>query len=407
MDFFQVISLDEALLRLQKKFPDNPLKIEEVSLLEAQNRFLAEDLYAAENVPDFNRSTVDGYAVKAADTFGAGEALPSLLTAAGSVLMGQKAEMILKKGQAVSVPTGGMLPEGADSVVMVEYTEQFDADTIAVYKPVSPGKNVIARGDDMRQGETILKCGTYLGAKHIAMLAACGISRVNVYRPICFAVISTGDEIIEIDQPQNIGQIRDINSYGLAAVINQWGGEVTYRAIVKDHYEALKQAVTEGLAKADVLLTSGGSSVGERDYTYRLMQEVCHDDVFVKGIAIKPGKPTIAGNADGKPVIGLPGHPSAAMTVFRVLMRAVMKQWGLHLEETRIPARLSINLPSAPGKTTFQMVQLEKNADGFTAVPIFGKSGMIHLLGRSDGYIVLEAHQEGLEQNQQVMVHLL
>lgn len=407
MDFFQVISLDEALSRLQKKFPDNPLKIEEVSLLEAQNRFLAEDLYAAENVPDFNRSTVDGYAVKAADTFGAGEALPSLLTAAGSVLMGQKAEMILKKGQAVSVPTGGMLPEGADSVVMVEYTEQFDADTIAVYKPVSPGENVIARGDDMRQGETILKCGTYLGAKHIAMLAACGISRVNVYRPIRFAVISTGDEIIEIDQPQNIGQIRDINSYGLAAVINQWGGEVTYRAIVKDHYEALKQAVTEGLAKADVLLTSGGSSVGERDYTYRLMQEVCHDDVFVKGIAIKPGKPTIAGNADGKPVIGLPGHPSAAMTVFRVLMRAVMKQWGLHLEETRIPARLSINLPSAPGKTTFQMVQLEKNADGFTAVPIFGKSGMIHLLGRSDGYIVLEAHQEGLEQNQQVMVHLL
>ena len=407
MDFFQVISLDEALSRLQKKFPDNPLKIEEVALLEAQNRFLAEDLYAAENVPDFNRSTVDGYAVKAADTFGAGEALPSLLTAAGSVLMGQKAEMILKKGQAVSVPTGGMLPEGADSVVMVEYTEQFDADTIAVYKPVSPGENVIARGDDMRQGETILKCGTYLGAKHIAMLAACGISRVNVYRPIRFAVISTGDEIIEIDQPQNIGQIRDINSYGLAAVINQWGGEVTYRAIVKDHYEALKQAVTEGLAKADVLLTSGGSSVGERDYTYRLMQEVCHDDVFVKGIAIKPGKPTIAGNADGKPVIGLPGHPSAAMTVFRVLMRAVMKQWGLHLEETLIPARLSINLPSAPGKTTFQMVQLEKNADGFTAVPIFGKSGMIHLLGRSDGYIVLEAHQEGLEQNQQVMVHLL
>ena len=407
MDFFQVISLDEALSRLQKIFPDNPLKIEEVSLLEAQNRFLAEDLYAAENVPAFNRSTVDGYAVKAADTFGAGEALPSLLTAAGSVLMGQKAEMILKKGQAVSVPTGGMLPEGADSVVMVEYTEQFDADTIAVYKPVSPGENVIARGDDMRQGETILKCGTYLGAKHIAMLAACGISRVNVYRPIRFAVISTGDEIIEIDQPQNIGQIRDINSYGLAAVINQWGGEVTYRAIVNDHYEALKQAVTEGLAKADVLLTSGGSSVGERDYTYRLMQEVCHDDVFVKGIAIKPGKPTIAGNADGKPVIGLPGHPSAAMTVFRVLMRAVMKQWGLHLEETRIPARLSINLPSAPGKTTFQMVQLEKNADGFTAVPIFGKSGMIHLLGRSDGYIVLEAHQEGLEQNQQVMVHLL
>ena len=407
MDFFQVISLDEAIARLQKQFADNPLEIETVCLLEAQNRFLAEDLYAAENVPDFNRSTVDGYAVKAADTFGAGEALPSLLTAAGAVRMGQKAEMILKKGQAVSVPTGGMLPEGADSVVMVEYSEQFDADTIAVYKPVSPGENVIARGDDMRQGDVILKRGTWLSAKHIAMLAACGISRVNVYRPIRFAIISTGDEIIEIDQPQAIGQIRDINSYGLSSIIRQWGGSVTYRAIVRDDYEALKQAMTEGLEQADVLLTSGGSSVGERDYTYRLMQELCKDDVFVKGIAIKPGKPTIAGKSDGKPVIGLPGHPSAAMTVFRVLMSAVMKQWGLYFEETLVPARLSVNLPSSPGRTTFQMVQLEANENGFNAVPIFGKSGMIHLLGRSDGYIVLEAHQEGLEQNQQVLVHLL
>ena len=204
MDFFQVISLEEALQRLRNHFPDNRLDIEEVSLLQAQNRFLAEDLSAAENVPDFNRSTVDGYAVKAADTFGAGESLPSLLMAAGSVRMGQKAEMTLQKGQAVAVPTGGMLPEGADSVVMVEYSEQFDADTIAVYKPVSPGENVIARGDDLRQGEAILSRGTWLTAKHIAMLAACGISNVKVYRPVKFAIISTGDEIIEIDQPQNI-----------------------------------------------------------------------------------------------------------------------------------------------------------------------------------------------------------
>lgn len=407
MDFFQVISLEEALQRLRNHFPDNRLEIEEVSLLQAQNRFLAEDLTAAENVPDFNRSTVDGYAVKAADTFGAGESLPSLLMAAGSVRMGQKAEMTLQKGQAVAVPTGGMLPEGVDSVVMVEYSEQFDADTIAVYKPVSPGENVIARGDDLRQGEAILSRGTWLTAKHIAMLAACGIGRVKVYRPVKFSIISTGDEIIEIDQPQNIGQIRDINSYGLASIIAQWGGEVTYRAIVKDDYDALKQSMTEGLAQADVLLTSGGSSVGERDYTYRLMQELCGDDVFVKGIAIKPGKPTIAGSADGKPVIGLPGHPSAAMTVFRVLMSTVLKQWGLNIQETLVPARLSINLPSAPGKTTFQMVSLQQEQNGFVAVPIFGKSGMIHLLGHSDGYIVLEAHQEGLEQNQQVLVHLL
>ena len=192
MDFFQVISLEEAQHRLQQKFSQSNIAIEEVSLLEAQHRFLAEDLAAAENVPDFNRSTVDGYAVKAADTFGAGEALPSLLMAAGAVRMGQRAEMILQKGQAVAVPTGGMLPEGADSVVMVEYSEQFDADTIAVYKPVSPGENVIACGDDLRRGEPVLVRGTWLTAKHIAMLAACGISKVHVYRPVRFAIISTG-----------------------------------------------------------------------------------------------------------------------------------------------------------------------------------------------------------------------
>lgn len=407
MDFFQVISLEQAIQRLQQKFPAKALDVEYIPLMQAQRRFLAEDIIAADNVPDFNRSTVDGYAVLAADTFGAGESLPSLLQAAGAVRMGQRAEMILQKGQAVAVPTGGMLPEGADSVVMVEYTEQFDADTIAVYKPVSPGENVIARGDDLRQGETILTRGTWITAKHIAMLAACGVSQVAVYRPVRFAVISTGDEIVDIDVPLQPGQIRDINSYGLASIIAQWGGEVAYHAIVKDDYAALQEAITEGLQQADVLLTSGGSSVGERDYTYQLMQELCNGDVFVKGIAIKPGKPTIVGKANDKPVIGLPGHPAAAMTVFRVLMGAILKQWGLQLEDVVVPAKLTVNLPSAPGKTTFQMVQLQPTAEGFTANPVFGKSGMIHLLGHSEGYIVLEAHQEGLEQGQQVLVHLL
>ena len=407
MDFFQVIQLEEAIERLQQKFPQGNLATEQVPLLQAQQRYLGEDIIAAENVPDFNRSTVDGYAVRAADTFGAGEALPSLLQAAGQVRMGQPADMALQRGQAVAVPTGGMLPDGADSVVMVEYSEQFDADTIAVYKPVSPGENMVGRGDDLRQGQKILSRGTWLTAKHIAMLAACGVHTVAVYRPVRFAILSTGDEIIDIDQSQQLGLIRDINSYGLAGLISQWGGQVTYRTIIKDDYDALKQAMEGGLQQADILLTSGGSSVGERDYTYRLMQELCGDDVFIKGIAIKPGKPTIVGNAQRKPVIGLPGHPAAAMTIFQVLLGALLRHWGLQIPETRIPARLSTNLPSAPGKTTFQMVQLQQDVHGFVAIPVFGKSGMIHLLGHSDGYIVLEAHQEGLEQNQPVMVHML
>lgn len=407
MDFFQVIRLEDACRRMQQAFPSNPLEKKQVPLLQAQHCFLAEDIIAAENVPAFNRSTVDGYAVKAADTFGAGEALPSLLQVVGAVQMGQNADIALQKGQAIIIPTGGMLPEGADSVVMVEYTEQFDAETVAVYKPVSPGENMIACGDDLNLGSLVLSKGTLLTPKHIAMLAACGISQVLVYRPLRFAIISTGDEIIDIEQKPQPGQIRDINSYGLASVIAQWGGQVTLRTIVKDNASALKSAMLAGLEQADVLLTSGGSSVGERDYTYQLMQELCGEHVLIKGIAIKPGKPTIVGKAKEKPVIGLPGHPSAALLVFHVLMGNLMRHWGLQLEETKIFAKLASNVPSAPGKTTFQMVQLQQETNGFVAVPVFGKSGMIHLLGQTDGYVMLEDYQEGLYQGQQVLVHML
>ena len=407
MDFFNVISLQEAIARLQQAFPQQQLRTEQLSLLEAQGCFLAEDILAANHVPAFDRSTVDGYAVRAADTFGAGEALPSLLQVVGTVQMGQKIDLILQNGQAVAVPTGGMLPTGADSVVMIEYTEQFDADTVAVYKPVSPGENRIAQGDDLKQGTAVLSKGTRLTAKHIAMLAACGIRQVIVYQPLRFAVISTGDELIDIDHQPELGQICDINSYGLTGMIVQWGGQVVMRTIVRDDYTALCTAMKEGLQQADVLLTSGGSSVGERDYTYQLMQELCGENVLLKGIAIKPGKPTLAGKAHEKLVLGLPGHPAAAMIVFHVLMGNLLRHWGLQVEETVIPAKLAVNLPSAPGKTTFQMVQLQQETDGFAAVPIFGKSGMIHLLGKSDGYIRLEAHQEGLKQEQQVLVHIL
>lgn len=407
MDFFEVIGLEQAVQLLQQKFPAADIKTEQVPLMDGQYRFLAEDIVAAAYVPDFDRSTVDGYAVYAADTFGAGEGLPSLLQAAGAVRMGQPADIRLQRGQAVAVPTGGMLPEGANGVVMIEYSEQFDENTIAVYRPVSPGENMVARGDDLRQGEKILAKGTRITAQHIAMLAACGVEQVRVYCPVRFAVISTGDEIVAGGQALQLGQIRDINRPGLSAMIAQWGGQVTYQAIVKDDREALLAAMTEGLQQADVLLTSGGSSVGERDYTYQLMQELCHGDVFIKGIAVKPGKPTIAGKAGDKLILGLPGHPAAALLVFRALMGAVLKQWGMVVQETVIPASIGVNLPSAPGKTTFQMVRLEQKENGFAAVPVFGKSGMIHLLGQSDGYIIMQAHQEGLEQGQQVLVHML
>lgn len=406
MEFFHVISFAEAKERMRDSFGHWRLAEERLPLLAAKGRFLAQDILAAEAVPNFHRSTVDGYAVHASATFGAGEALPVLLRLAGQVVMGEETKLSLAQDEAIGIPTGGMLPAGADSVVMIEHAEKYDSQTIAVYKPLSPRENVIQKGDDVKAGALLAKQGMRLDSKKIGILAACGIGEVAVYRPLRFAVISTGDEIIDLHAPQALGQIRDINSYGLSGLVQDFGGEVVSRRIVRDDYDALQAAVLEGLSAADVVLTSGGSSVGERDYTYRLIDSICHGNVPIQGIAVKPGKPTIVGNAGGKAIIGLPGHPAAALMIFRMLMGDLLCYLGLEAAPRKIQAALTSNLPSAPGKTTYQMVTLKEKEGKMLATPVFGKSGMITMLSGSDGYIEVPQHIEGLYQGQQVQVEL-
>lgn len=406
MDFFNVISFAQAKERMQDCFGHWELTAEQRPLLAAKGMFLAHDLTASEAVPNFHRSTVDGYAVHASATFGAGEALPVLLRLVDQIHMGEETAFSLAQGEAAAIPTGGMLPAGADSVVMIEHAEKYDGQTVAVYQPVAPQENVIQRGADVAAGALLARKGQRLDSKTIGILAACGIGQIAVYQPLRFAVISTGDEIIDLDVPQALGQIRDINSYGLSGFIQDFGGEVVSRRIVRDDYDALQAAILEGLEIADMVVTSGGSSVGERDYTYQLINRICHGNVPIQGIAVKPGKPTIVGNADGKAIIGLPGHPAAALMIFRVLMSDLLCYLGLEAAPRKIQATLTSNLPSAPGKTTYQMVTLTEQDGQMLATPVFGKSGMITMLGGSDGYIEVAQHIEGLNQGQQVQVEL-
>ncbi|RKD31645.1 gephyrin-like molybdotransferase Glp [Thermohalobacter berrensis] len=408
MDFFKVVSIEEAREKLINNFKDYKLPIEEVDILDSLNRVLAEDIISNINVPEFNRSTVDGYAIKSSDSHGANESMPSFLNIVGEVKMGENTNIKIKSGEAVYVPTGGMIPEGADSVIMIENAERLDENTIAVYKAISPGENLIFKGDDIKKGELVLEKGKRVTSQDIGALAAIGISKVKVYRRPKFYVISTGDEIIDIDEELEIGKIRDINGYSLSALIKKIGGEVVDKVIVKDDFDLLKEEMEKALSLSDIVLISGGSSVGARDYTYDLINSFDDIGVFVHGVSIKPGKPTLIGRANGKAVFGLPGHPVSAIIVFKVFVEHFIKELIDYKEEIRkTKAIMDFNVHSSPGKETYQMVTLEERDGKLYATPIFGKSGMITLLSKSNGYIVIKSHEEGVTKGEEREVFFL
>ncbi|GMG97676.1 molybdopterin molybdotransferase MoeA [Tepidimicrobium xylanilyticum] len=408
MDFFDVVSVQEAINRLMEAFKEYEFKAEEVSILEATNRILAEDIYSHIDVPEFNRSTVDGYAIKSKDSQGASESVPSLFNILGEVRMGEAAEKEIKSGETMYVPTGGMIPQGADGMVMVEYTEKLDEENLMVYKPIAFNENIILKGDDIRKGERALKRGKRLTPESIGVLAALGISRVKVYKKPKFYIISTGDEIIDLDEELELGKIRDINSYTLYSAIVKLGGEITGKAIVKDDYELLRQQVEKGLDISDIVLISGGSSVGARDYTARVIDSFEGRGVFVHGISIKPGKPTILGEGKGKLIVGLPGHPVSSIIVFGAIIEEfIYKKMEVHNHKLKTKAIMDFNFPSSPGQQTYQMVKLEERDGKTYASPSFGKSGMITLLSNSDGYIIIKPHEEGIYKGEEREVYLL
>lgn len=406
MKIFRVHSVEDAKQELKKHFKNYKLEKEEIDIYKAVGRILADDVYSNVNVPHFRRSTVDGYAVFSEDTHGASESLPVFMEVIGEVHMGKAADKVVSSDKACYVPTGGMIPDGADAVVMVEYIEKLDEENIAVYRPVAIKENIIDVGDDIGKDEMVLNRGLKLRSQDIGVLSSIGIDRVKVYKLPSIAVISTGDEIVDPSKEVELGQIRDINSYTLASLAEEAGCFVTKKIVVKDEFDLLKSTTIECIGNNDIVIISGGSSVGTKDITSGVINTIGEPGVFVHGVAIKPGKPTILAKVKGKAVFGLPGQPVSAMIVFKVFVEYLIKYiQRIDSEiEYSVEARFVSNIHSAQGKETYQMVSLEREGEEYLAKPIFGKSGMITLMSKAKGYIKIDTDKEGIKQGERVKV---
>ncbi|MFW6676267.1 gephyrin-like molybdotransferase Glp [Lacrimispora sp. AGF001] len=382
------------------------IKTECRKLLESQGYILASDIISREPVPAFHRSVVDGYAVISGDTAGSSENLPVFLECVDEINMGFPALKDIHAGECAYVPTGGMIPPGADAVVMVEYCEAFDSSHIAVYSPVSYGKNVVLAGEDIEQGEIVIKKGTRIRPQEIGAMASLGITEVIVFKPWEITIISTGDELVPPHNTPSPGEIRDINSYSLCAQAQKHGLTVLNTVVQKDDEQKLKEAVIQAMQVSDVVVISGGSSQGKKDATNDIIDEVASEGSFIHGLALKPGKPTIVGYDEISRTLlaGLPGHPVAAMLVFELLVIWVWKHLTDQPADSSLFARITSNLAGAPGKMTCQLVKLNRQENEIHAEPVFGKSGLITTMTRADGYILIEENKEGLKKDEIVEV---
>jgi molybdopterin molybdotransferase len=409
-EFFNVLPPQRALQALLDVLPPLDMGAEDASIEEALGRITAVDLGAAENLPAFPRATVDGYSLRAADTFGASEGLPAYFNVAGEVPMGRPARVSLSSGKAAGAYTGGMLAHNADAVVMVEHTQQVDAGTIEVVRPVAPGENVVQPGEDVQAGETILPRGHLLRPQDLGGLTALGITRVKVARRPRVAILSMGDEVVAPDVTPAPGQIRDVNTYTIAAQVRGAGGEPAPLGIVGDEYEEQLAAARKGLEYADVLVLSAGSSVSVRDRTADIINALGKPGVLVHGLAIRPGKPAILGLVKGKPAFGLPGNPVSAMIVFDLVVRPVLYRLAgcVHPPEPSTTwARLTHDVASAPGREDYVPVRLHGSGSGeLKAEPIFGKSNLIFTHIRADGLIQAPLDKAGLYAGETVAVRL-
>ncbi|MDD4896399.1 MAG: molybdopterin molybdotransferase MoeA [Atribacterota bacterium] len=410
---FKVTTIEESLKIFRQSFDFATFfknRDEQIDLIHAYGRVLAENVISTENIPGFNRSTMDGYAVKASDTYGASDSLPAYLDLLGEIKMSEKPSYVLQKGQVARISTGGMLPEGADSVVMLEYTEDLSPTVIEISRSVAPWENVLRKDEDIKKNERVLEKGCYLRPQDIGLLAALGLERIKVFKKLVVAIISTGDEIISINQKPEPGQVRDINSFALGAAVKQVGCIPYYAGIIKDNEKMLKNVLQKCLdaPEIDLVLISGGSSVGIRDYTLDVLNNLGSPGVLVHGLALKPGKPTILSLNKQKLFVGLPGHPVSAMMVFDNVVKRIMfdlKGEILHIGQRKmVDALLESNVFSDAGREEYVRVVLKSKNDQLWAEPILGKSGIISSLAKADGYITIKLNQEGLYQGEKVSV---
>ena len=407
MKFFQVKSVSETFSLIGELIPTFE-QTRKVPLEEALGFVASCDIYAKENIPNFRRSTVDGYAIIAADSFGASDSMPAFFTMIGEVLMGEAPNKTIQPSQAMYVPTGAMIPDGADAVVMIEYSEDINS-LLNVYKQVAPGENIISVGEDIKAKEVLIKKGTLLRAQELGALASQGILEVSVYKKPVVGYLSTGDEIVALEQQQLApGQVRDMNGVTIGALVKSWGYDFIYGGIVQDDKTAFEKAAKEMFERVDCLICSGGSSVGTKDYSVEVIDSLGKPGVFVHGITIKPGKPTILSLAGNKPVIGLPGHPASAMVIFELFGKAVLaKLQGLPIEQKQLTYAYSTKkIPSAAGRTDYVRVRLFQEDGKWFADPLFGKSSLISTLVQSDGLLEIDERKEGVLKDELVPIRL-
>ena len=388
-----------------------PVGMETIPVSEALNRVVCKEIVSEEDMPGFSRSSMDGYAVRAKDTFGVSDSLPAFLELTGEVIMGKEPEGRVLPGKTMKISTGGMIPDGADAVVMLEYCHNVDEKTIEVSRTVAPLENIIGRGDDFRKGAVILKKGTVLRPQDIGLLAGFGIEKIQVYQKPRVGIISTGDEVVPIHQKPGPGQVRDINSYTLSAFCVQAGAVPVNMGLCKDNFEEMREKAGKVLESCDTVWISGGSSVGTMDMTVKVLESFESMELLVHGIAISPGKPTIIARIGSKAVFGLPGHVASAMVVaeiflnpfLAVLSGKVLSSGNVHQS---LQAVMERNVESASGRDDYIRVKLCQKNGEFFADPVFGKSGLISTLVEADGLVKIDRNTEGLYKGQTISVLL-
>lgn len=409
MEFFSVLPVQEARARVASHLPQELRKTERKALLGCLGRRLARPVTAQENIPGFKRSTVDGYAVRAQDTFGASDGAPAIFTVAGEIKMGASPQKEIETGEAMQIATGAMLPAGADAVVMVEHTEQVDPYSIEATRAVGPGENVIHEDEDVREGQEVFSANHLLRPQDLGLLAALGVTEVEVFTPLKVGIISTGDEIVPPWEKPLPGQIRDVNSYTLYGQVLACGGEPVLYGIVRDDAELLRETLAKAHRETDIVIVSGGSSIGTRDLTTQIITELGDPGLIFHGLAVRPGKPTLAGVAGGKPVFGLPGHPAAALISFDLMVSPLLRFGRLHnLKGGAQPVRavLSRSLASAPGREDYVRLKLRREQSRLWADPILGKSGLLMPMVEADGLLRIPLESEGIAAGTEVDVFL-
>jgi molybdopterin molybdotransferase len=407
-EFFNVLPPDEALAKFFEHLPSTP-QSETLHIADALDRVTTETIRASVSIPSFPRSTMDGYAVNARDTFGASQTLPAYLNIIGEVPMGAAPSFDLKPTQAALVHTGGMIPTGADAVVMIEVTQHTRDNEIEVLKAVAPGENILQAGDDISEGNEVVSAGHILRAQDLGGLAALGITQIKVARKPRVALLATGDEIVAPESEMRLGQIRDVNSYSVAGQILRAGGIPARVGIAPDQFDQLKSKAAQALSECEALVVSAGSSVSVRDMTAEVIHQLGKPGMLVHGVAVKPGKPTILAVADGKPVIGLPGNPVSAMVCADLfVVPTIYRLLGCKTLPTNrsVNLRVTHNVSSQAGRVDYVPARIIKRDGEDWVEPIFGKSNQIFTLVFADGMIIIGRDSNGAQSGEAVEMRL-